>query len=754
MPQAGQGVNPSAAVKSPGARSSIRLLQQGVIPLTWRGRHWKPRRNGVWLAEQRQHETPALTDPRLLLLDFTAITGAAATSTLKAAYLIDWREDALLHVMEAGDGRLGLAAAADAQPRPLRPGETPAHEIVDAFKPEIVLYRPVLDSKMFHHFAMTAIKESAARRAGLALWIMDDWPERLRTSDPVWFAEIDADLRELFKKSAVNFAISEGMAEAFGKRYGASFHVAHNGVRTKDWPTRNHPERRDVLIRYAGSLAPETTQSSVADAARAVSVLARQGVPVRMEGRTQAHWMAPYGKALNTLAGVSFAASAFDEAAYRRWLSEADILLVAYNFDDATRAYLKYSFANKVPETMAAGAAILAYGPEDLESLSCLKRSGAALVVADPDPAALEAAIASLAQDAAKREALGAAARAFAFRNFDLARMKRDFRSALAGAAARAAVSTIEAARTDKIQFEECRCVFELLNARDKPGVMIDVGAHTGGSLLPFARAGWRVFAFEPDRKNRAALDAAARELDNVNIDARAVGAQEAADLPFYDSDVSTGISGLTPFHESHKTAGRVDMTTLDALIQREALTSVDFLKIDVEGHEMSVLNGLDFGRLKPRAIVAEFEDGKTRTHGFVMDDLARTFLNHGYVVFVSEWHPVERYGVKHSWRRLAEYPCETAPNAWGNLIALLERPSKDDLEAACGAALSGGPYSLGAGAAMLAVAGAPPPPSAYRRIAEAVNNRTPALAARLRPLARWVRALAGRARSLLLRRK
>ncbi len=39
------------------------------------------------------------------------------------------------------------------------------------------------------------------------------------------------------------------------------------------------------------------------------------------------------------------------------------------------------------------------------------------------------------------------------------------------------------------------------------PGVMVDVGAHYGSSLRPFAKDGWRVFAFEPDPANRQKLE-------------------------------------------------------------------------------------------------------------------------------------------------------------------------------------------------------------------------------------------------------
>jgi FkbM family methyltransferase len=678
-----------------------------------------------------------LTDPRLLLLDFTEIKGPAATSTLKAAYFNDWREDALLHVMDIGHGRLGAAAGCGVR-QDIFSNEDHAQRLVAAFKPQLVLYRPVADSPALDKFAAAAIDAARARGAGLALWMMDDWPARIETANLIQFQALDKNLRELFSKSALNFAISDGMAEAFGRRYGVKFEVAHNGIDPSAWPLRSKHPQSDIVVKYAGSLAPDTTKDSVADVAKAISRLAQQGLPVRLEGRTQSTWMNETGKTLNALDAVTFDASDLDETAYRQWLAEADILLVAYNFDAATRTYLKYSFANKLPETMAAGAAILAYGPGDLETLNYLHRSQTALMVTNQHPEELEAAIATLVKDQTKRATLAAAARNHAFTHFDLKRMKARFRKSLSSVAA-APLGAFEAAQTDKVQLDECRFVFEILNASEHCGVMVDVGAHVGGSLMPYARAGWRVFAFEPDDKNRKALLTAASGMENIIIDERAVGAEAATGLAFYRSEISTGISGLTPFHDSHEKAGSVDVTTLNALIAKQKLAVIDFLKIDVEGHEMAVLDGIDFNQIKPRAIVAEFEDAKTLAHGYTVKDLAERFITAGYTVFVSEWRPIEAYGKKHAWRRLQPYPCDIAEGAWGNLVALLEPPTVGAVAAALDAALSGGPAGMGARGAIGEIAC---PPPLYYRIAVVINERAPGVAAILRPIARALRAM------------
>ncbi|MEM6942213.1 MAG: FkbM family methyltransferase [Pseudomonadota bacterium] len=239
---------------------------------------------------------------------------------------------------------------------------------------------------------------------------------------------------------------------------------------------------------------------------------------------------------------------------------------------------------------------------------------------------------------------------------------------------------------------DECALVFRVLDAGAAPGTMIDVGAHHGSALSRFARAGWTVLAFEPDAANRSELmrrlAEKPRTCAKVRISPLAVSDSEQADVAFYASSVSTGISGLTAFHESHAESDRVATTTLDRALRHHGLASIDFLKIDVEGHELPVLRGLDIDAVRPRAIVAEFEDAKTEAQGYTTTDLAGFLVDRGYCVFVSEWHPIERYGIRHSWSRFRRWPAVLAGDAWGNLVAFAEPPDEQRLAAALSATL------------------------------------------------------------------
>ena len=97
----------------------------------------------------------------------------------------------------------------------------------------------------------------------------------------------------------------------------------------------------------------------------------------------------------------------------------------------------------------------------------------------------------------------------------------------------------------------------------------------------------------------------------------------------------------------------------------------VDVLKIDTEGFELFVLEGFPWERVEPVVIVAEFEDRKTRPLGYTTTDLVSFLRIRGYQVWLSEWHPIVRYGIRHQWRRLIDSEeAEPDPDSWGNLIA------------------------------------------------------------------------------------
>jgi FkbM family methyltransferase len=173
-----------------------------------------------------------------------------------------------------------------------------------------------------------------------------------------------------------------------------------------------------------------------------------------------------------------------------------------------------------------------------------------------------------------------------------------------------------------------------------RPGdTSVDVGANVGWHALLMATVvgpAGRVFAFEPNDTTRARLDAAiqANHLGQVVVDPRAVAERSGASAfeappagQFWD-----GTGRLTP----GAAGGRVvECVTLDAFVADHGIDRLAFMKIDVEGWELSVLRGAarTLNVLGP-AIVFEYDPAYVARCGGSGDDLTACLGDAGYGLF------------------------------------------------------------------------------------------------------------------------
>tara|TARA_B100000575_G_scaffold86955_1_gene68808 strand:+ start:6482 stop:7309 length:828 start_codon:yes stop_codon:yes gene_type:complete len=223
-------------------------------------------------------------------------------------------------------------------------------------------------------------------------------------------------------------------------------------------------------------------------------------------------------------------------------------------------------------------------------------------------------------------------------------------------------------------KFDEVDAVYDLLADKVNSKVMIDVGAHYGESLRSFLFDGWSIFAFEPDSENMRILKLLPTSRGKLVLDERGCSNKSAGNQNFFRSDVSTGISSLSSFDSSHVGAGTIDIVTITDYAKEKGITKIGFLKIDTEGHDLFVLQGVPWNEIKPEIIVAEFEDKKTRSLGYDYHEMAKLLSDQGYIVLISEWYPIVTYGGNHKWNRMERYPYILEnENGWGNIIAVLD---------------------------------------------------------------------------------
>lgn len=186
-------------------------------------------------------------------------------------------------------------------------------------------------------------------------------------------------------------------------------------------------------------------------------------------------------------------------------------------------------------------------------------------------------------------------------------------------------------------EVEEVACARQWLRPAD---TVFDVGAHIGFYATLFSRLApsGRVVAFEPDPAN---LELLRRNLDrnraaNVTLVARAVS--ETSGIRKFAIDGATGSSGTLEFDLAYGSRlegaaqGFRSVTTMTLDQAGEEFGAADFVKIDVEGHELPVLRGA--GRLlanaRLRALIVEVSNDAARPavfellkrHGFTLVDI------------------------------------------------------------------------------------------------------------------------------------
>lgn len=159
--------------------------------------------------------------------------------------------------------------------------------------------------------------------------------------------------------------------------------------------------------------------------------------------------------------------------------------------------------------------------------------------------------------------------------------------------------------------------------------VLFDVGANVGeyANLLgdvfgPEAR----IYAFEPSTPTWEVLRT---KLTHANIEAVNLGLSHAvADVKLYRNQELSSLASVYPRQMQEakiEDFELVSLTTLDRFCAERGITTIDFLKIDVEGHEIKVLEGAS-DMLARRAIrFIQFEFGGTNIDSRVF---LRDFLN------------------------------------------------------------------------------------------------------------------------------
>jgi FkbM family methyltransferase len=158
--------------------------------------------------------------------------------------------------------------------------------------------------------------------------------------------------------------------------------------------------------------------------------------------------------------------------------------------------------------------------------------------------------------------------------------------------------------------------------------VIFDIGGNEGryASMISAIFPKGKLYSFEPHPKSYDRLTQRGVDGEFFQI---AVGAEdkpctlyERVDHPDGSEMASVHEKVITEFHGVDSIKINVEMKTIDTIMKEESIDCIDFLKIDVEGHELAVVQGareaINKGQIK--VIQYEFNHPNIESKAFMRD--------------------------------------------------------------------------------------------------------------------------------------
>lgn len=165
------------------------------------------------------------------------------------------------------------------------------------------------------------------------------------------------------------------------------------------------------------------------------------------------------------------------------------------------------------------------------------------------------------------------------------------------------------------------------LHIHRKNPVVFDIGAHRGSwskGILERFNSKCQIYQFEPSKHNLTFL----REIKSSSIILieKAVSNQEGV-TTFYSTEAASDTSSLYERRESifkkhNYEAETVELTTIDKVVSDLNLSRVDFVKMDIEGHELAALQGAKISLQNKiiQTVAFEFGGGNINSRVFFLD--------------------------------------------------------------------------------------------------------------------------------------
>ena len=231
------------------------------------------------------------------------------------------------------------------------------------------IFRPQVIYSLLGNIRLVRLVEMLSLRYAIPVvpHFMDDWISTYSVpgrsgSVPFSRAILNYHVSKMMRRAPFGFAIGDAMAKEYSEKFGVPHYAFMNPVQLG--PEITCSKNKCVTIGYVGGLHL-SRHANLMEASKVVNELNSQGHCVKLQVWSPKADMAQYGSALES-AGAQCGSLAADEVADQ--IGKLDIALHVESFLRDEARYTRLSVSTKIPQYLAAGLPIIAFGPPSAAS--------------------------------------------------------------------------------------------------------------------------------------------------------------------------------------------------------------------------------------------------------------------------------------------------------------------------------------------------------------------------------------------------
>jgi FkbM family methyltransferase len=174
--------------------------------------------------------------------------------------------------------------------------------------------------------------------------------------------------------------------------------------------------------------------------------------------------------------------------------------------------------------------------------------------------------------------------------------------------------------------------------------VVIDIGGHLGLNAVAFSQLApnGKVYVFEPAPNTFKIIHhtIALNKINNIEVFPQAIS-DSLGKTHFFinDSPIADNANSLIEHrHDKKLLKIEVDLTSIDEFIQQQKLTKVNFIKVDAEGAELSVLKGAEYcmANFKPKMSIG-LHPHPIQLRGDSLEQIYEILKKHNYTISLND---------------------------------------------------------------------------------------------------------------------